>query len=68
MTRNYEHEYIQLLNENASTDHPIKSVHQQIGKYLADHSNELRISATNEKEASLTPFGTDSQTEIWRKI
>ena len=67
MMRNYERDYIRLLNED-TTEHPIWNVHKQIGKYLADHSNELGISSTHEKEPSSTPFGTDSQTEIWRRI
>lgn len=64
---NHEHQYIQLLNDDHS-DHPIWNVHKQIGRYLADHSDELSIVCINEREQSTSPFGNGSSTMRWRKI
>ena len=67
LMENHEREYIQLLFDDHS-EHPIQTVHQQIGRYLADHANALQIVCTNEREPSVGPFGNDSSTMIWRKV
>lgn len=67
LMENYEREYIRLLNDDHS-DHPIWNVHKQIGRYLADHSDELGIICINEREQSTSPFGNGSSTMRWRKF
>jgi hypothetical protein len=64
---NHEHHYIQLLND-VHSEHPIWNVHKQIGRYLADHADELGIVSINEREHSTSPFGNESSTMMWEKV
>ena len=64
---NHEHQYIQMLNDDNS-EHPIWSIHKQIGRYLADHADELGIASINEREHSISPFGNESSTMMWEKM
>lgn len=66
LMNNHEHEYIQVLYSDDS-EHPIWNVHKQIGRYLANHKDDLDIIYGNGREVSLSPFGGDSSTQIWIK-
>ena len=66
MRQAFERDYIQLLYDDTS-NRPMENVHQQIGRYLAEHSVELNIADKNQRDPSKSPYGEESSTELWRK-
>lgn len=63
----HEIAYIELLSSQEG-EHPIRCVHQQIGKYLDKNAENLGIAKENDKESSVSPFGHASSTQLWRKL
>ena len=63
----HELEYVRLLFDDGS-NHPIQNVHQQIGRYLADHAEKsLAIVSMKKRNPGASPFGKESSTMMWRK-
>lgn len=70
----YEEDYVKLLVEalpsnNEEKPKIIQNLHQQIGRYLDNNADKLKIKEEKgKKDPSLSPFGKHSSTQCWRKL
>ena len=66
-TQEYQSEYLEMLNEYASSEQPFQSVHQQIARFLSENQATLRIQKQG-KTKSNNIFGVSTLNENWRKV
>lgn len=62
---NAEQEYINMLYEKRSTDHPFQAVHLHIGRELERLQTTLHIEKTR-KDKSINIFGNEDVVQYWR--
>lgn len=63
--KRFEREYVQFLYSYKTE--PFRKVHAQIGKFLAEHKEELDIKSLKDT-VSENIFGIPSSNEKWKKI
>lgn len=64
----YADNYQTDLNEYINSGDPIQTLHQQIGRFLADHSEELHIRKIGDCKTTNTKGFVGSKVSEWEKI
>ena len=62
----YERNYVGLLMEKIDSQYIFRTVNSSIGRFLADHQEELEISKT-ERITSHNVRGNDTENQSWIK-
>ncbi len=65
----YEHDYIEMLIAATKTEktRSFHSLHAQIGTYLLEHSEDLKIVKLDIREKNVNPFGRITESQLWEK-